>query len=831
MEQLITRLDTVLLSPRWQIGNAIGTLIDRALRRPRTRLAADRIRKICTEFSAWKADVLAAPAPNEFSQGELRQLDQWIDELGEAWASLLKSRRWELGCMIVEFMRGSQRRNMTSNSFAHIDEIIWRYNKIRHDFPEIRHTDNAKFANPGIRRNIELTESTQPNHEPNLYEQYLILRSLEANNYSWSERLLEYEKHWRETALKYVEASKHDQVKAHQFFHIGFAWEKCGQWREAAHAYECAIQLDPTQPIWFYRLANAYEWKERWSDAADLYEKALELNPAQPSWFYRLGRAKEYTPNPGVRFHHDIGLRSVMQGDWPAACSAYLAAIGIDNEQPYYHFRCAKVWEEMGDLKKSVRSCEKAIDLDPKETRWLEHLGHLRKRCLDFAGARDTYRRLLAIKPDHSRAQMDLYLVNVKLCRWAEAFEYTLRLNGQQVLPRLKAVVAKARYPKVSAVKKLRTIFENEKVSIAQTDAADLLREVQAKNFTGRLPVNWWFTLHLRLKKIGWYSLAYQAKDIAASLIASGSVKLSRVGITNYLEVAKAHFYLGRAEKAINHLQPILEGAIGDEEAKVAAIRLAADIYAFRGDFTRHRDALRIHERVNLPQAEKIFGDMIANRSIAIVGPMFEGRYNGKEIDSYDVIIRTNYVASSPQSERIFAAQGSRTDISYFSNFVSQELFSEIREAVDSRCIRMAVMPPSAYSYGRQHLSEPGDLRYNPGEPTAHLRAMSFAIQRIVHDIFRYNPSSVKVFNIDFFITSADYKKNYRVAELLAEIDQIYLGSSHDYRKDFTFMKCLRDQSIISGDDIVESLLDHTPEEYLAKLDQSQESITTNVFN
>ena len=829
MEQLIMGLDIVLSSTRWRIGNAFGTTLNRVLRRPRRPLAADRIRQICMEFPDWKAAVLAAPAPNEFFQGELHQLDQWIEELGQAWDSLMKSRRWKAGSLIVELVQGGQPRSGSPNSIPHIDELIRRYNKYRHDFPEVRTVAGATCTDYKNRLNIAHEESTWWNQEASTDEQTLLLRQPGPGDYSWFECLRKYENHWRETANAYKEAVKYDQASANWFFRFGYAWENCGQWAEAAKAYERATHLDPTQPNCFYRFANACEWDGRWTDAADLYEKAVQLDPMRSSWFYRLGRARERTPVTGVRFLHDIGLRLEKQGDWPAAASAYSAAIGIDNQQPCYHIQLANVQEKMGDFKNAVGSCEKAAQLDPTETRWLEQLGHMRKRCLDFEGARDAFQRLLEIKPDHSRARMSLYPINLKLCRWAEAFEDALSFHEQREFSRSQPMPASSQYPDALVIRQLRAAFESEEVAIPRADAAELLRNAQAVSIAARLPVNWWFALHLRLKRIGWFSLAYQVKDIAASLIVSRSVELENVGITNYLEVAKAHFQLGSTDAAIEHLQPILNGDIGDGEAQVAAVRLAADMDAFRGNFAKHRDALRIHDGVNKQQAETVFREMVANRTVAIVGPVIEGRHNGAEIDSYDVVIRTNVVASAPRSERVFDAQGSRTDISYFSSFVSQELFGEIQEAVENRHISMAVMPPSIFAYRRQLVSEPGDLRYNPGEPTAFLRAMSFAIQRIVHDIFRYSPSSVKIFNVDFFVTSAAYKKNYRVAELLADIDPNYLGSNHDYRSDFEFMKCLREQSIVKADADVHKLLGRTTDEYLALLDQAQDSVTASV--
>ena len=117
----------------------------------------------------------------------------------------------------------------------------------------------------------------------------------------------------------------------------------------------------------------------------------------------------------------------------------------------------------------------------------------------------------------------------------------------------------------------------------------------------------------------------------------------------------------------------------------------------------------------------------------------------------------------------------------------------------------------------------PGELRNDPGESAPYLRARFFGIQWIVHDILRYTPKAIRIFNADFFLSSTNYKENYKASKLLAGIGPFSIGADHDCRADFEFTKRLRDYSLISGDAVVDQLLDRSREDYLAGLDHERE--------
>jgi hypothetical protein len=231
---------------------------------------------------------------------------------------------------------------------------------------------------------------------------------------------------------------------------------------------------------------------------------------------------------------------------------------------------------------------------------------------------------------------------------------------------------------------------------------------------------------------------------------------------------------------------------------------------------------MAMHHGVNMPEAEAEFRQLIYNRNIAIVGPVSTGLSNGDEIDSCDVVVRPNFLPGSATPE-VTATAGARTDVSYFNGVASKMLTGEIQQAVEQRALRLVVLRPFNYSVGRQLIVSPGDLRYNPNESNAALRARSFGIQRIVHDVLKYRPKSIKLFNIDFFTGPSNYKRGYTAGQLLVDVDPYFVGSGHDYRSDFLFTKNLWERSLISGDLLVEELLQLSPDSYVAKLDQKHD--------
>src|SRR5690606_2288901 len=125
------------------------------------------------------------------------------------------------------------------------------------------------------------------------------------------------------------------------------------------------------------------------------------------------------------------------------------------------------------------------------------------------------------------------------------------------------------------------------------------------------LPADWWFALHWRCITMGWFSLAYEIKDIAATVIIATAPSADNTTLKTLLDVAKSHVQLGRTDLALQHLQSI---DVAGKSAHMAVHKLIADIRALDGDFASLQQMMEAYDGVNLPEAEDTFRDLICDR-------------------------------------------------------------------------------------------------------------------------------------------------------------------------------------------------------------------------
>jgi hypothetical protein len=153
------------------------------------------------------------------------------------------------------------------------------------------------------------------------------------------------------------------------------------------------------------------------------------------------------------------------------------------------------------------------------------------------------------------------------------------------------------------------------------------------------------------------------------------------------------------------------------------------------------------------------FKRFISGRSIAVVGPARPLEDNGAEIDSFDVVVRTNYRPGSNHPEEFY---GSRTDVSYYNHQRISTILEQVTAA--SRGLEWVVLKGSwdestvrnagAGSRGVRTLFAANTLFFN---------AFPMAMQNVLHDLIRFSPKSIKLFSTSFYSSADAYgSKNYR---------------------------------------------------------------------
>lgn len=732
-------------------------------------------------------------------------LEEWMEQTTTHLKTLVASRRWTIGCRIAnafDRLRRRPDRPLPSDQIRRVCEEFEVWKRTAHtspSSPDIQRFDAwVRELNLAYRSLLRSRRWKLGNSIIGLARGLLLRRGRLASLGLIDEQFRQYSN--RKYGLDQREPIPQLSL-ADLYYHLGFVREKSKKWNEAVIAYNQALKLD-----------------RGWRGVVGPYEKLSRIDPTHPDWLYRLGRAQEKTLSKSPQYDHQVGLRLRKHGNWQDAAKTYREAVRLRQQRADYHFRLAHVREKMRDFEGAASSFEQAVKLAPENPLWLYRLARAKEQFVDLEGALEAYDSLLRVDPEHSAARSRAYAIQLKLAHWSEASKNALR-SDELSADNSRFDSHFARQPHPASIKKLRGLLESEEVLSTQDETRELLEEI--RDVAGSLPPDWWFALHWRFITMGWIPLAYEVKDIAARVMIADAGAAESNTLKSLLDVAKAQVQLGQKDAALQHLHSHTHTS---EHAHLAVQKLVADIMALDGDFASLQQMMESFDGVNLPEAEDAFRRLICGRTVAIVGPLTNGLHSGEEIVSHDVIVRPNFLTDllSPQQA---SALGTRTDISYFNGVASRMLTREIHEAVQSEKLKIIVLRPFNYRHDRRHIVRPGDLRYNPSESNAYLRARSFGIQRIVHDILRYKPRSVKIFNIDFFISSQSYRKAYKAGELLTDLDPFYLGSGHDFRNDFEFTKCLRDRSLIAGDKIVNEILDRTTEDYLGLLEGYERSV------
>lgn len=148
----------------------------------------------------------------------------------------------------------------------------------------------------------------------------------------------------------------------------------------------------------YYKKGLSYQRQEQLSQAIDAYRRALSLNPDHPEAnmnlaiaYLQAGRLKEaeqilvylYASKPkDCEVLYNFGLLLYQSGELASAESKLERLLEIDPFHLQANLLLAGIYEEMGELDRALRSCQKAYRINSADARVLYRLG----RVWDLAG-------------------------------------------------------------------------------------------------------------------------------------------------------------------------------------------------------------------------------------------------------------------------------------------------------------------------------------------------------------------------------------------------------------------------------------------------------------
>jgi tetratricopeptide (TPR) repeat protein len=510
-----------------------------------------------------------------------------------------------------------------------------------------------------------------------------------------------------------------------------------------------------------------------------------------------------------------VGLIEGRIGDPRSALDCYDQAIELAPSTARYHVRRGVVLASMEQYDAAIATLDRAIQLDPSSAAAAFEHGRVvaakaaRRGAFsdsELASVHASWRTTLAIDPDHQSARYHLVRSLVSDAQWSAAAMSALAPSGADGLPEDLSAVWKD--------------DDDVDVPAALSSVRAWLRRTTIPH---DLTTDWWYVLYARVHALGAFVLAHEVKSALARRVATRSSPLWRVGVTGYLDVARALSYLGDDAAAIAHLRSARWHGLPHHEQS-AFVKLLADLELLRGDPTHATSALDLHGRVNSEVGARRFADLVTGRRVAIVGPGASNAANGAEIDAFDTVVRTKFRRSPSADAAVLS--GSRTDISYYSDSNSRLLTDDIARLLAAGSLGMAVFRPTRYDPAIRCIHHEGDLRYMPSQDSSTFEATRFAVQRIVYDLVRYRPAELKLFNIDFFLSENAYADGYtdEASDVFAarNLRLIRTSAAHDLALDFDFVRRLVGYGLLEVDDRIGRLIRMTPLEYLAELERAR---------
>jgi len=205
---------------------------------------------------------------------------------------------------------------------------------------------------------------------------------------------------------------------------------------------------------------------------------------------------------------------------------------------------------------------------------------------------------------------------------------------------------------------------------------------------------------------------------------------------------------------------------------------------------------------------DKDFLSLVKGKTVAIVGPAISEQKNGHEIDSFDIVIRFNYIG---EDVGLSMHVGSRIDIAYYNGTAADTLINENAKELPEGLKAAVFKTPVIDSFTGSKIIRQLTLldRYFM------LDCSATAIPNSLADLLLYSPLKIKIFSIDMFTTIKN-RNSYTINERGRRGNTIFL--EHDPFSQYKFIKNLYDNGFIDGDEIFQNIMNLGVQKYMELL-------------
>lgn len=547
--------------------------------------------------------------------------------------------------------------------------------------------------------------------------------------------------------------------------------------------------------------------------AIRLRRRAVELDPETAHRHIALAQSLNEEQTEGVVHDWILGLaKGAVPAHSDEALAHFARAYELAPSNPYVMHEYGAALMASGNVGRALPLLEIAALKRPQEE-WLLELAETYRRpdIAKFEKAMTYYERVFQLNPKKLKAIAGLINAGTRgPMDWARIWRsvHTLETNEKkisspyddvEVRGQLDSLFLSPEHPTSESVDWLVTNLER------QANMGSLLHPTTLGLVIARLQFARYFGAGFALRE-------RLARERLAELRSKPVIEPSKLR-----QLLKAHAYLDDAETAAT----LADGRFWGTEKKFERQQIEkmhADARLLLGDPAPYIDYSR-KARKRMPlTADGTMSDLLKGKRVALVGPAETGDRLGSVIDEYDVIVRPRYQPEFIAENR--EAQGSRTDITYYSGQDLTSLFESIAGAAEAGDVKVVNARPFSHA-AHAHRNLPW-LRFYRQDFSLTFHGGSLGIQRMAYDLLQFEPAEICVFNSDLYTGNSMFTTGWRQGDTFAPYSHINdIVISHDVKWEFKFMKALMSTGIVTAQGRAAEVLAQTPDEYVRAVEEA----------
>jgi hypothetical protein len=349
------------------------------------------------------------------------------------------------------------------------------------------------------------------------------------------------------------------------------------------------------------------------------------------------------------------------------------------------------------------------------------------------------------------------------------------------------------------------TLFPNSALKFMQQDflkyGEPQIIEQMENLFSIPLPYEYWLHLYFKLSRCGKLSASYCAKTQAQV------IELSRPNLLTQRDVLTRFMTLAEKGQMMEAEQTLIESGLFNPRSRLSN-EILGNAWCIHGNLEKAE--CHWSEMMNGPN-DSFFSNLVKNKRVAVVGAADSDSGNGEEIDSFDLVIRTNSFHQGRHGE-LEKKYGKKTSISYCNTALyldHKERYLDTLRAAEKEGIVICAMSEVHQDIRRKNLSLFSREFFRP--PGVY-RGTVFMVTSAVMDIMKYHPSAIKVFASDFFTGPRTHRQGYLHYE-----NYNHLIILDDPVRNIEYARKVFAASAVETDAVLKSVLAYSQEEFISR--------------